>query len=84
MFWEVIKNAGQKHFLWQALKDTSFLKNKMQMFWQMLVIILSTPKINHFNAASLWLFSFERNVTVIIFVKIVLRYLRRINGFALP
>lgn len=36
MFWEVIKNAGQKHFLWQGLKDTSFLKNKMQMFWQML------------------------------------------------
>lgn len=28
MFWEIINNVGQKHFLWQGLKDMSFLKKK--------------------------------------------------------
>lgn len=80
MFWEVIKNAGQKHFLWQGLKDTYFLKKRnANVLANARVIILGTSKISHFNTTSLWHLSFEINLTGIIFVKIVLSCLRMIN-----
>lgn len=32
MFWEVIKNVGQKHFLWQGLRYVVHEKKKKEMF----------------------------------------------------